>query len=281
MNPLSNKMNKPLQLIKSMWQWSWQSLWQGDLRTWPVVLIGYGTLLILALTGLVPLVIANHIGSSPDLQLPLTTKLHLILLSAILMLVANFFMAAFIVRAYAWLKRDKMLASRMWIIARQKFLQLFAIYLMVTFLDIVLGSALNFYAVHLPSLLRVIVSIAFFLLYLILLTIPFLINAAIVLESQPFTKAVAQGIKLFMSHWSVSGTVLYLGVLFPFFALLSLLAMTSTITGLNVIIALFVAFGFYPFFLILVAFANILIYYNAKQLSLERQSKGDYEVRQA
>jgi fatty acid desaturase len=96
----------------------------------------------------------------------------------------------------------------------------------------------------------------------------------------PFTKAIVQGGKLFLSSWSVTGTIFYLGILFPFLATLTLLAATTTVPLLNVVLPILAIFAFYPFLLVLTAFANIVIYYNAKHQSLARQSQGEYEVKQ-
>ena len=79
------------------------------------------------------------------------------------------------------------------------------------------------------------------------------------------------------ASWAFTISVLTLGILFP----VTLLSSFLHIPYLNVIVGLFFIFAFYPFMLVLFAFANIFIYNNAQKKYKEKLDKSGVNITQA
>jgi len=274
----NGKNTNPLEIIKAIWISSWQSLWQGEKRTLPIVLIGYGAILVLLAACMMFLGVTNQMTTPQDNihALPLSL-VNIVLILMVFLLLANFITAALITRAHAWLTHDKQLAGNAWHNAKKCFLKLFAIHVTVLAIDFTLEFMLTKLTMGLPDSVKMLVAIISFIIYLIVLALPFMMYTGIVIEGLSFGKAISQGFKLLKSAWAITISILTLGLLLPLTVVMGLVQ----IPYFNFIVALFLIFAFYPFVLVLLAFSNIFIYQEAKKKYHDKLLASGLDITQA
>jgi len=263
--------------VKTIWQKSWQSLWQGEKRMLPVVIAGYGAILVLMAAMFFYVALTSQTGKPFSLQEVSAHTVDIIIGAILFLLVGNFVLAALIARAYAWINNDHAFAAKTWHIAHRTFLKLFAIHLAVLVVDVGLQMLIVNLAQHTPQIIHIIIAFLGFFLYMTVLAIPFVTYTGIVGESMPFRKTCNQGIKLLFSNWGYVISVMILSIFLPTMIVFSLMH----IPVINNIVALFILFVYYPFLLVVISFTNISIYTNAKKLYQAKMANKGIDIKQA
>ena len=266
-----------LNTIKTIWKNSWQSLWNGEKKLFPVAIIGYGAILALMVAVVIYIGFTNQTGKPFSLHGISTHIVDVIIGLLLFLLVGNFVMAAVIARAYAWLNKDQEFAAKTWHIAHRTFFKLFAVHVCVLALDIGVQTILIKLAGHTPSLIHTLIGIVGFIIYMTILAVPFVTYTAIVGESMPVGKALSQGIKLLFNSWSYILSVMILSIFLPSMLLFSLMQ----VPVLNSILAIFILFFFYPFLLVVIGFTNIIVYQQAKHNYYTKMANKGIDIRQA
>jgi hypothetical protein len=267
----------PFQTMKQIWLSAWQSIFQGEKRVLPVALIGYTALLAVIFASFAYLNATGEVQSILKHHTLSFSMIQIVLMLLFIILVLNFVIAALITRAYAWLHQDKSLADKTWHNAKKTGLMLFYIHAGVLFVELCLQYLLTTFGHHLPTFAQVLVGILSILIYLTVFSLPFLMYTAIVIEHAPLSKALTQGITLLKSSWAATLMMIVVGLFLPTAMMFSLLR----IPGLNIVVSLIILFGYYPFMLIVIAFANIFIYELANKIHVEKIKQSGMDAKKA